>query len=414
MIKIINPELDTIVEEYFNFIKNGIIKIASIHKDILELAEAPSLEKGKQICENYNWTDLKTHTELFLGNCNKLPNAKTIKKPCTKEAILLKTIQSCKQELDGQLGNNTLGVLEKLVSTVFTDEQVLKDIILVRPDEIDNLKNTIPELADYMNLGESQKKLLHPFIESVFDYKYLSIKEDNQICLSYWLTQKLGVLTCPYCNRSPIHTVISGTNGLIRPTLDHFFPQSKYPYLALSFYNLIPSCYHCNSSLKHSKDMDAEWHLNPYLDGFGDDVMFTLLPIALQNEPINYRITFKKSPTFTFATKEKQIFGDSSKDKYANREQNVTTLITGNIRLFKLEEIYQVHTDVVRELLVKCDTYHAIKENLKGFSDILGNTNKEFYNFHFTNHLDIEDHHKRPLAKLTRDIVLSKLAEEFE
>lgn len=414
MIKIINPELDTIAEEYFNLIKNDIIKIASIHKTILELANSLSLEKSKQICQQYGWTDLKTHTELF---CNKLPNANTIKRPCTKEAVLLKTMQSCKQELDSQLGNNTLGVLEKLVSIVFTDEQVLKDIILVRPDEIDNLKNKIPVLADYMNLGESQKKLLHPFIESVFDYKYLSIKEDNQICLSYWLTQKLGVLTCPYCNRSPIHTVISGTNGLIRPTLDHFFPQSRYPYLALSFYNLIPSCSYCNSSLKHSKDMDAEWHLNPYVDGFGDDVSFSVLPKALfhpKSNPSNYRITFQKASSFTSTEKAKQIFGDPDKDKKANDVKNIPTLITGNIRLFKLEEIYQVHTDVVGELLVKCDKYHAIKENLKGFSDILGNTNKEFYNFYFANHLDIEDHHKRPLAKLTRDIILSELSEEFE
>lgn len=33
-------------------------------------------------------------------------------------------------------------------------------------------------------------------------------------------------------------------------TLDHFIPQSKYPYFALSLYNLIPSCYSCNSKFK--------------------------------------------------------------------------------------------------------------------------------------------------------------------
>lgn len=33
-------------------------------------------------------------------------------------------------------------------------------------------------------------------------------------------------------------------------TLDHFIPKVKYPYFALSLYNLIPSCYACNSKFK--------------------------------------------------------------------------------------------------------------------------------------------------------------------
>lgn len=403
MIKIINPELDTIAEEYFNLIKNDIIKIASIHKDILDLIATPVLAKSEQICRQYNWTDLKTHTKVFLGKNNQLPDANTIDEACTREATLLEVMNHYKK-----IDNKPLEVLT-------TNEQALKEIILVRPDEVDNLKNKIPELANYIKLKPSPKKILVPFIGSIFNYEGILSKKDNQLSRNYWLTQKLGVQTCPYCNRNPIHTVIDETDGLIRPTLDHFFPQSKYPYLALSFYNLIPSCYYCNSSLKHSKDMDVKWHLNPYVDGFGDDVSFSVLPKALfhpKSNPSNYRITFQKASSFTSTEKAKQIFGDKNSDEETNQDSD--KLVKGNIALFKLEEIYQVHTDVVGELLVKCDKYHAIKENLKGFSDILGNTNKEFYNFYFSNHLDIEDHHKRPLAKLTRDIILSELSEEFE
>lgn len=39
-----------------------------------------------------------------------------------------------------------------------------------------------------------------------------------------------------------------------------------YPHLALSLYNLVPSCSSCNSSLKGQKDFFKESHLNPLFD----------------------------------------------------------------------------------------------------------------------------------------------------
>lgn len=33
-------------------------------------------------------------------------------------------------------------------------------------------------------------------------------------------------------------------------TLDHILPQSKYKFFSLCFYNLVPSCYSCNSKFK--------------------------------------------------------------------------------------------------------------------------------------------------------------------
>ncbi len=73
-----------------------------------------------------------------------------------------------------------------------------------------------------------------------------------------------------------------------------------------------------------------------------------------------------------------------------------------NNKYFQLEAICQNHKDIVIELIIKKlnypDTY--IKE-LKGF----GFTDDEIYRFLFSNYFDIKDLHKRPLSKLTRDIV---------
>lgn len=37
-------------------------------------------------------------------------------------------------------------------------------------------------------------------------------------------------------------------------TLDHVLPKKEFPFLSLSIFNLVPSCYSCNSKFKHQKE----------------------------------------------------------------------------------------------------------------------------------------------------------------
>lgn len=72
---------------------------------------------------------------------------------------------------------------------------------------------------------------------------------------------------CPYCQQAAAIAIRSAKSGKsFRPTLDHFYSKSNYPYLALSLYNLIPSCQTCNSSLKGQIDFAVTEHLHPYED----------------------------------------------------------------------------------------------------------------------------------------------------
>ena len=50
----------------------------------------------------------------------------------------------------------------------------------------------------------------------------------------------LNLSVCPYCNRQYIFG--TDNNRKVGAQFDHFYSKSKYPYLALSFYNLIPVC----------------------------------------------------------------------------------------------------------------------------------------------------------------------------
>lgn len=84
---------------------------------------------------------------------------------------------------------------------------------------------------------------------------------------AYKLCQESSYRLCPYCQQSLALTIyFDKKNKSLRPTLDHFYPKKEYPYLALSLYNLIPSCYPCNSSLKGKVDFYKKAHLHPYED----------------------------------------------------------------------------------------------------------------------------------------------------
>lgn len=84
---------------------------------------------------------------------------------------------------------------------------------------------------------------------------------------AYALCAKAGNSMCPYCQLEETTTIIrdGGVAG-IRPELDHYYCRSKFPFLALSLYNLVPSCGHCNSTLKGDINFLSIKHLHPFED----------------------------------------------------------------------------------------------------------------------------------------------------
>lgn len=101
-------------------------------------------------------------------------------------------------------------------------------------------------------------------IKHFFNYDY-QISDNSEF--SYYIAELLNTNTCTYCNRQYTLTIRNTKNEpLIRPEFDHWFAQTHYPDLALSFYNLIPSCSFCNSIIKNKKEMSLAKHIHPYID----------------------------------------------------------------------------------------------------------------------------------------------------
>lgn len=260
-----------------------------------------------------------------------------------------------------------------------------------------NIRTKFKELStiyktNIESLGKLKLKLREKF-EKIFDYDNFS--SSDKVWGAYKLTQKLNVTTCPYCNRLFTHTHTSFA-GKTRPALDHFIPKSEYPYLALSLYNLIPSCQICNSSFKGSIDFYKIEHVHPYEENFGDDARF--ITDLNPDEEGNYQLSLLSgtNPINNFELKLKILDTSPIKSKIEN--SNAT---------FHIEELYKFHKDYVLEIIRKSVFYNGSKIDELLNDEIFGGlfeSREELIQTIIGNYIEEQDLNKRILAKLTRDI----------
>jgi hypothetical protein len=256
----------------------------------------------------------------------------------------------------------------------------LATIIKGRPKELISI-NRKYKLARTKN--SRRPALIDNAIKEVFDYNWLAGNKKR----SYDFAQRLQVNTCPYCNRNYTVTVLEQGNGIVRPDFDHFFAKSKFPLLALSFYNLIPSCPICNRSIKGSQETVYNKYIHPYEESYD-----AALKINYVGKDADSMIGVKRNLEITV------LLAGTDKRK-AKRCNN-------SFKLFKLKEIYQFShldeiADIIRKYHVSGGTYLEVLH--KQFKQL--GTLPELYKIGFANYYNEEDFGKRPLAKLTKDIV---------
>lgn len=378
MIKIVHPNLEKIAQEYFENIKSKCIERAIYLRKNLEV-----IFNGRSYIDlkndPLNGNSKKSLSNIFLLSANKLED---------QNHYHQLVLANCRPWV------GTYQNVIELISDYLSNENNLNELILCSPENAIDVENDIKEDIGIDDVGY---KAISPLVNKIIDY---SLFDD----LAYGISSELGYNTCPYCNRSYIHTIVDKhKNGLIRPTFDHFFSQTDHSLLALSFYNLIPSCYYCNSSLKGDKVMELDTHLHPYLEGFGNDIKFHILikdNKPDKSHPENYHL-FLETELKNHQPKFQKTF--FSRTPVRNEHK-------GNINLFKLNEIYNAHKDIVGELIVKCDSLSmSYADSLKGFFPLLKTNKAEFYRFYFSNYFYESDFHKRPLAKMSKDIVSKTL-----
>lgn len=223
----------------------------------------------------------------------------------------------------------------------------------------------------------------HDLLRKIFDYDdWFKNGKDQLRYDAYQLATNLNRYTCTYCNRSYTHTIKTKDNHkVMRPTFDHWFAHTRHPLLGLSFYNLIPSCALCNSSVKGFKEYLISSHLHPYIDkDCCDHIMFDY---SLDDETRKYKIN---------------LIPIAGADRAVKSYEDLM-----------IKEIYSSHQSELSDLIRIKDAYSRqyISEMMNTYS-AAGLTHEEVYRLAFGVELSSADFHKRPLSKFTKDI-LSKL-----
>ena len=110
---------------------------------------------------------------------------------------------------------------------------------------------------DFYN-GQTDIDHFHTIVHDVFVDSVFDGEENGRPVFDRQLfCRRVGATICPYCGAEDITvSPVQRKEGVtyVKPDVDHFLPKAQYPYLAMSYANLIPSSVTCNRIRKHTFD----------------------------------------------------------------------------------------------------------------------------------------------------------------
>lgn len=252
------------------------------------------------------------------------------------------------------------------------EDSFLENIICCIPADIpfliDELVNAFPSSVD--SATELYNIIYNVFIDNGYNSPTFS---------KLAFIDNIGKDTCLYCNRNYIYTLEE--KDKLKPEIDHFYPKGVYPFLGLTYYNLIPSCELCNgNNCKGETDPRVCGLTNPYL---------------IKDSDFRFTYTIK-------SIKVLNPLSDLSSVKISFKSK-----LQPHLDVFKLDKLYEKHTDHLLELVIKSKLRYTdhYRKYLKSYKR-LKFSRDEINRMIIGNYSKIEDVHRRPLAKLYQDIAL--------
>lgn len=206
------------------------------------------------------------------------------------------------------------------------------------------------------------------------------------ICLQYakarvilgGIHQQMGLKTCVYCNAIPTMS----NNGEVFYQMDHYLPQSLYPFLGTCFYNLQPSCGVCND---HKKTKNCEFGLY-----------------------VNSEQHKELSP-FRFVPKIESLDGPyprCEEIQFRGKEVNVTKESKAHEEMFHINNMYAGYKDEVSALYTDAYKMNPSMVEVNAACWGIPATKKDVLAY-MSGHLSLEekDVHQKTLTKLKQDTI---------
>lgn len=350
-----------------NIKKGGIDFLESIKKIYLaDIKIYPNIEKEVLVFE------------YFIKNESKITKKK-FKEQYMAYGVFNKIIMEVNKELSSDETKNKTKLEDKLKDRFIYDKFRNKLI-----EDQENNYNTEKKFKGKKREDSFFKVTIFNTLNTIFNYTSFSnsveLKDSSKKEFSWGrheLISKLGITVCPYCDRQYITNYKEDEKDEDEKTtadLDHFYIKSKYPYLALSLYNFVPSCQICNSRMKGSEDFFTKPHIYPYEKGFEKDAYFTVSDADF-SKIVAKEIDFKV-----------YLYNHKSDEKISN-----------SIETFKLDKVYAYsHNKYINEI------YENITENPREKLD------------NFANLFDLKDVKDEDLLRRTLSKNGIKIKKEFE
>ena len=268
---------------------------------------------------------------------------------------------------------------------VYTIIYYYKAILLLKPAEFKEIYlRWFKQWDKVLNKQINYKGKAQEFYKHVIDcMRYKDIR--SGLMRQYMKDQ--NIKACVYCNgQYAIATDEFEENGKKKMIgtyqFDHFRPESKFPFLCTSYFNLQPSCPTCNNT---KSTRDAEFNLYTTETSEQDVLWFELTP-------------------------EKSLDAYVSEDMEkleVKLNSNNTTLLENHQELFHIDEIYEQHKDIVEELIVKMRDFSDSNQQatMESIPVLFPNGVDDPERFFFGYYMDKEHVHYRPLSKLAQDVV---------
>ena len=287
---------------------------------------------------------------------------------------LEKLAQNHYKAISNYMGEKKIEKWDEQIKKDFSDNYNFKKLLLAKPHKLRTMKTLFHgEIEDYKLF-----KTYYSYLNSYKNVKFYlfgaeaSDSEAKRIDYNaYKLVKDLNISTCPYCNRNTVYN-LNQSDGRTSE-IDHFYPKGKYPYFAISFYNLIPSCKVCNK-LK----MEDEININPYEESFNESFKFLVENANFYHSVDGFKLALK------------------SEDHEVQKQ----------IDTFKLDDLYQNHKDIVLELIQKEAIYNEsyLDELLTQYEGTLFKNREDLQRLISGGYVSDDEIGKRPLSKLVKDI----------
>lgn len=140
----------------------------------------------------------------------------------------------------------------------------IENFLLADVDTLRHWINNSSELLQFNDFKDMYSRFFSNGADKYVDGKYNA----------YSFIEELEVTVCPYCDDEYIDIVKVEGRQKRTSEVDHFFPKSEYPALAMCFYNLVPCGQVCNGlktddelgSNPHEANIESLTHIYPDLE----------------------------------------------------------------------------------------------------------------------------------------------------